>query len=153
MRRPAALALVGLVLLLPACSSPPAGASEDEIAAWMDRSPDASAGDRNLGEATGRSTVADDAVPTPGEGISLEYPEPVRLDGVRLSCLGGGTLDFALSVATTAGTTEQTVAAVPCDEEPHEQAAPATGVTSVRVDASGADRDGAWNAVLLGDPA
>lgn len=153
MRRPAALALVGLVLLLPACSSPPVGASQDEIARWMDRSPDESAGDRNLGEATGRSTVVDDAEPAPGEGITLEYPDPVGLDAVRLSCLGGGTLDFALQVATTAGTTEQTVAAVPCDQQPHEQAVPASGVTSVRVDASGADRDGAWNAVLLGDPA
>lgn len=117
------------------------------------RAPDTSAGDRALGEARGRVTPAPAAEAGSDAGVSLAYADPVRLEGVRLSCLGGGTLDFTVSVATPAGTTDRTVADVPCDEAAHEHAVPAAGVTDVRVDASGADRDGAWSAVLLGGTA
>jgi hypothetical protein len=148
----AALTSLGTVLLLAACS-PPAGAGEDEIAAWLGRPDDTSAGDRALGEARARITPTPDAETEPGAEISLTYPAPVRLEDVRLSCLGGGTLDFTVSVTTSEGTTGRTVADVPCDEAAYEHAVPADGVTDVRVDASGADRDGAWSAVLLGETA
>lgn len=151
MRRPAALLVVGIALLLPACSAP-AGASQDEIQAWLGRQTHDSAADGDLGEASGPVSPAD-AAPRPGEGITLRYPDPVRLERVRLSCLGGGTLDFALSVATSVGGTEQTVPDVPCDETAHEHEIPAADVTAIRVDVSGADRDGAWTAVLLGENA
>lgn len=71
------------------------------------------------------------------------------------SCLGEGTLDLTVHVTSAAEVGAQTVATtfpdLPCGEDT-ELALEADGVTEVGFSVSGADRDGAWSAAVLGTP-
>lgn len=146
---------LGLGLAVAGCSAPP-GPSEQEVTAWMDQQDDAAV-DGLLGSATGR-VAPDDPRPSgaPTGDVTLSFEAAARLDGVRLSCLGDGALDFDVHVTTEAGggvtrTEVTTFPDVPCGADGREEAIAATGVVSVGVTGSGADRAGAWHAQVLGD--
>lgn len=150
MRRLAAPA--ALLVLLAACTAAPPpdpGPRPDEVDAWFgersrESTPDA------LGAATGRVDPADDELDQPADaGITLTYPEPAGLTGVRLSCFGPGSLDFEVHVTTASSRRTYAYADLACDDEV-DQAIAADDVTDVRVDAAGADHAGAWHAVVLG---
>lgn len=152
----AATALV-LGLAVAGCSAA-AGAEDEEITSWMDDQAAAPRPDDLLGTATARVDPAD---PEPAEStaeITLSFAEAAQLDGVRLSCLGEGALDFRVYVTTeaNAGITQTdvlTFPGVPCGAEPQEEALDLTGVVGVGVTGTGADRRGAWHAVVLGTDA
>jgi hypothetical protein len=153
--RAAAAAL--LVLAVAGCSSP-AGAGDEEITAWMDDQAAAPLPDDLLGTATARVDPED---PGPAEStgeITLRFAEDAQLDGVRLSCLGDGALDFHVYVTTeaNAGITQTDVLTfpeVPCGAEAQEEPLDLTGVVGVGVTGTAADRPGAWHALVLGTPA
>lgn len=71
------------------------------------------------------------------------------------SCFGKGTLDLTVHVTSAAEAGTQTVATtfpdLPCGVET-ELALDVGGVTEVGFSVSGADRDGAWSAAVLGTP-
>lgn len=153
--RAAVVAPLGLTVA--GCSSP-AGAGDEEITAWMDDQAAAPLPDDLLGAATARVDPAD---PAPAEStgeITLRFAQAAELDGVRLSCLGDGALDFLVYVTTeaNAGITQTDVLTfpdVPCGADPQEEALDLTGVVGVGVTGAGADRRGAWQALVLGTPA
>lgn len=144
-----------VVLAVAGCSGPP-GPSQDEVTAWMDAQDDAEV-DGLLGSATGRVDPGDpepsDA--TTGEEITLSFQTAARLDGVRLSCLGDGVLDFDVFVTTAAGdgatrTEVVAFADVPCGADAQDEQITASDVVSVGVTGSGAGHAGAWHALVLG---
>jgi hypothetical protein len=142
-----------VLLALAACSAP-AGGTPEQISAWIAEQDAADHGTGTLGTATSRVGPGDPE-PSAGTGITLEYDAPARVDAVRVSCFGDGTLDF--TVATTSAddhggstTRDAEVTDVACGGDPVEIPLDATGVTAVRTTGSGADRTGAWHAEILG---
>lgn len=150
----AGVLLSGLAVLT-ACS-PPAGATDAEIDAWMSARDDP-AGDGVVGTATSRIGPRDPET-TAESGItqSTGPGERVHLDRVLLSCLGDGTLDFTVETTTPAGAgtevRQHEVPEVRCADEPFALDLAADGVTAFRVDADQADRAGAWHAEFVGAP-
>ncbi|GAA1993302.1 hypothetical protein GCM10009718_33760 [Isoptericola halotolerans] len=100
----------------------------------------------SLSSLVGRS----DPAPADTDGISLAYDAPATITGVRLTCLGEGTLEFTVHMDGTGSGSSRTVTDVPGGPDAHEESLSVTEVTEVRVTATGADRDGAWRAVVLG---
>lgn len=149
--RAAAAAL--LALFAAAACTAPTGPSPEEVSAWMADQDDAAPPPGLLGSATGRVDPGAPA-PTGPAQISLDFETATRLDGVRLSCQGEGSLDFDVSVTTeAAGRTWTEVVAfpdVPCGPDARDEALDATGVVGVGVTGHGADRAGAWHALVLG---
>lgn len=148
-----AAAAAVLALLAAACTAP-TGPTPEEVSAWMADQDDAPPPAGLLGSATGRVDAGEPA-PTGPAQISLDFAAAARLDGVRLSCQGEGTLDFDVSVTTEAaagGTRTEVVAFrdVPCGPEARDEALDATGVVGVGVSGYGAERPGAWHALVLG---
>jgi hypothetical protein len=144
---PRAAAVLLLALGAAACTAPQ-GADPDEVQRWMSER-DAAA-DVSLGVMSAPVGPADPE-PGPDEGISVTYPRPERVDGVRLACLGEGTVSFTVEVTGVSSSTTEEHRDLRCGPEEHE--IPLTGVaeaTGVRVNAFGADRDGAWSAAVLG---
>lgn len=146
---------LALAVAVAGCSAPP-GPSPEEVTAWMDQQDDAAV-DGLLGSATGR-VAPDDPRPAGAStgDITLSFEVAADLDGVRLSCLGDGALDFDVHVTSESGggatrTEVRTFPDVTCGAEAREEAIGATGVVSVGVTGSGADRAGAWHAEVLGD--
>ena len=153
-RTSVARAAVALLALLAAGCTAPTGPTPDEVTAWMDSQDDAAPPAGLLGSATGR---VDAGVPEPSDPpqVSLGFETAGRLDGVRLSCLGEGSLDFDVSVTTeeaAGGTRTQVVtfADVPCGPDARDEALDATAVVGVGVTGYDADRAGAWHALVLG---
>ncbi|MET0435143.1 MAG: hypothetical protein ABW025_13335 [Cellulomonas sp.] len=143
-----------VVLAVGGCSGPP-GPSQDEVTAWMDAQDDTEV-DGLLGSAAGRVDPGDPEPSDTATGeITLSFPAAARLDGVRLSCLGDGVLDFDVFVTTAAGdgaTRTEVVAFpdVPCGTDARDEQITASDVVSVGVTGSGAERAGAWRALVLG---
>ncbi|MFP3713469.1 hypothetical protein [Puerhibacterium sp. TATVAM-FAB25] len=152
---PRAAAALVLAAAAAACSAPP-GADPDEIDRWLEERLEPSAPLGAMSAPVGPADPAPD--PASPAGISVAYEHPERIEGVRLSCFGDGTLDFTVEVAT--GTVDGAVTYdrarsvtyedLRCGPE-HEVALPVADATRVRVDGFGADRDGAWYAVVVGD--
>lgn len=148
-----AAAVAALALLAAGCTAP-TGPTPEEVTAWMDEQDAAPPPAALLGSATGRVDAGDPA-PTGPPQVSLGFDTAAQLDGVRLSCQGDGSLDFDVSVTTEAaegGTRTEVVAFpdVPCGAEARDEALDATGVVGVGVTGYGADRAGAWHALVLG---
>ncbi|WP_022880260.1 hypothetical protein [Microbacterium sp. B19] len=84
---------------------------------------------------TGDTTVPVGGIP---EGMTLGSEEPTTVSAAEIRCYGGGTASVEIAVsAEGSGVGLQTDIA--CDEQPHrveigDDAAPLSGVTSVRVD-------------------
>ena len=89
------------------------------------------------------------------QSVAVELGQgQVAVRGVLASCFGESTVDLTVHLSTTsdgAGTerTATTFRALPCGEDT-ELALEADGVTGVGFSVSGADRDGAWSAMVLG---
>jgi hypothetical protein len=131
----------------------------------MSASYDGRAAEEGLGAAAGLAAPSDDLedeqAAQQSPSVRLSYESPAALDGVIASCFGEGTVDLTVHVTTSSaasrqtGTTTQTVATtfpdLPCGEDT-ELALDVDGVTEVGFSVSGADRDGAWSAAVLGTP-
>ncbi|GIG34906.1 hypothetical protein [Cellulomonas pakistanensis] len=153
--RPAAALVVGLAVA--GCSAP-TGADDEAVTAWMDERAAEPAPDDLLGTAAARVGPEDPAPADSSGAVALRFAAAAHLDGVRLSCLGDGALDFHVYVTTeaNAGITQTDVLTfpdVPCGAEAREKALDLTGVVGVGVTGAGADRRGAWHALVLGTPA
>lgn len=152
MRRAAALTSAVAVLLVTGamgCSASDDATGADEAGRWMEeRSRDEVVG---LGAMSGRIRPADPE-PSETDGVTVTFGASERVDGVRLSCLGG-TVDFTIQVTTGTGSISFTVDSVACGTEEHEEPLDVPDATSVRVNGGGADREGAWHAVVLGGAA
>lgn len=138
-----------LALGAAACTAPQ-GADPDEVQRWMSER-DAAA-DVSLGVMSAPVGPADPE-PGPDEGISVTYPRPERVDGVRLACLGEGTVSFTVEVTGVSSSTTEEHRDLQCGPGEHEVSLPVADATSVRVDGFGADREGAWHAVVVGPDA
>lgn len=150
MGRAAAAGALSAVLVLAVAGCAPAGASADEVTEWVtvrqDSLPEDALG--ILGGPIGR----DDPEPAPTDGLTLTFPEPMTLSDVRLECLGDGVVTFSVTIATASGTsTTQTYPDHPCGTIGRADLSDGAA-TSVRVNAFAADRDGAWNALVIGTP-
>ena len=111
----------------------------------------------SLGSASGVVVPTEelDDAPAAQQSVAVELGQgQVAVRGVLASCFGESTVDLTVHLATTsdgAGTerTATTFRALPCGEDT-ELALEADGVTGVGFSVSGADRDGAWSAMVLG---
>lgn len=155
--RPLAAALPGLVALgaLVGCTAP-AGASDEEIARWVDEQADAAPAGA-LASAVARVGPGDGGADTPDPAdaaVTMTFERPSHLDGLQLRCLGDGTVDLTVHVTTedapgSTRTTSTTYPAVPCGADGTEDELDLDGVTSVGVGGS-ADRRGAWSVAVVG---
>ena len=125
----------------------------------MSASYDGRAAEGGLGAAAGLAAPSDDLedeqAAQQSPAVILSYESPAALDGVTASCFGEGTLDLTVHVTSAAEVGAQTVATtfpdLPCGEDT-ELALDVDDVTEVGFSVSGADRDGAWSAAVLGTP-
>jgi hypothetical protein len=153
--RPVLLLLLALGAgpVLAGCSAPQ-GATADEVARWMADQSAAGSAEDSLGSGTAPIEPADgDEVPQDDGGITITFASPARVDGVRFTCLGDGTVDLTVEVTVAAadgGTTTEPTAfpGLTCGAD--EQPIAVAGATAVTVRGSGADRAGAWSAVVVG---
>ncbi|WP_282944074.1 hypothetical protein [Cellulomonas endometrii] len=152
-------AAAGCALLLcagAAACSPPAATDDDAVVRWMDARADDAGADGVLGQATARVGTADrEPAAAPG-AVALTFDEPIQVQGLRLSCVGDGTVDLTVYVTTgTAGggtsTEALTYADVACGSTVHEEPLAVQDATGIGFSGSGADRAGAWHAVVVGD--
>lgn len=147
MRRAAASAacLVLLGGLAAGCSS--AEVDPSEIDEWM------SSQERSLengGMMSGRVGPGDE--PGPGTGVTMTYEAPTSVGGVRLSCFREDTLMFVVEVTREDGAATRSTGTeheVSCAEGDYTAEVDGTEADAIRVDAYGAERDGAWHAVIL----
>ncbi|WP_152189112.1 hypothetical protein [Georgenia satyanarayanai] len=74
--------------------------------------------------------------------------------GVELSCFQNDTLTFYVEVMRESGPTyslDGTEVDVTCVDGAHTEEVDTTGADSVRIGVSGAENQGAWSAVFLGE--
>lgn len=102
---------------LASCTSPPEPdweAAQAQAAAFIETA--GTSGDF-LGAGTLRATQ-DGEVPLDGEGITLDYPSEVRVDGFRAVCFGGGEATFGLLVRAESSWSGIDPLVLTCDGEP-----------------------------------
>ena len=157
--------VLAVAFILGACSSSdgatseetPVGGPSEEIQEWMNRPFAGVSTEDSLGSASGVvvSTKELDDEQAAQQPVAVELGQgQVAVRGVLASCFGESTVDLTVHLSTTsdgAGTerTATTFRALPCGEDT-ELALEADGVTGVGFSVSGADRDGAWSAMVLG---
>lgn len=138
-----------LAALATACSDSSGEVDESAIVEWMTGQRESV--DRGLGHMSSR--IAPGAGPVqPGDGVSMTFEGPEPVSGVRLSCFGEDTLTFFVEVVQRERTgvlTTGTEHEVPCAEGAYTAEVEGPEIDAVRVGAYGAERDGAWYAVVL----
>lgn len=146
-----AACVVLLGVLVAGCTSSRAEVDEAALTEWTD-----SQGgwvEEGLGEMSGR-VGPDDRQVMPGDGVRMGFEEPEPVSGVRLSCFGDDTVTFFVEVVYEEGNgirglgTEHEVA---CAEGAYTATVDTPPVDAVRVGAYGAELQGAWHAVVLGE--
>jgi len=157
--------VLAVAFILGACSSSggtvseemPVGGPSEEIQQWMNQPFPGVSTEGSLGSASGvvvpTEDLDDEQAAQQPVAVELGQGE-VAVRGVLASCFGESTVDLTVHLSTTsdgAGTerTATTFRALPCGEDT-ELALEADGVTGVGFSVSGADRDGAWSAMVLG---
>ncbi|MCM3661230.1 hypothetical protein M3148_09535 [Georgenia satyanarayanai] len=143
-----AAGVVLLGALVTGCSGDDVDPSE--VSAWMNA--EERAVESGLGQMSSRVGPGDGPA-QPGNGITVDFEAPLQVAGVRLSCFGEDTLTFLVEVTRDTGGLSQTTGVehdVACGEGAQLAEVPEPKVTAVRVDAYGAEHDGAWHAVILG---
>ena len=143
----ACLALLGA--LVAGCSGDDVDPAE--VDAWM--SAREHAVEDALGQMSGR-TGPQDGPAEPGIGTTMEFEEATPVAGVRLSCFGEDTLTFFVEVVDELGTGIRTTGVeheVPCADGDYTADVDNPEANAIRVDAYGAEHEGAWHAVILGD--
>ncbi|PYF97890.1 hypothetical protein SAMN05216184_11365 [Georgenia satyanarayanai] len=151
MRRATARAacLVLLAALVGGCSSAEVDASQ--IGEWM--SDHEHSVEDGLGQMSGRVSP-DDPPAEPGSGIAMDFAAPTPVSGVRLSCFGDDTLTFFVEVVREVGNgvrSDGVEHEVSCAEGAYTADVDSPEADRIRVDAYGAEHDGAWHAVVLAD--
>ena len=157
--------VLAVAFILGACSSSdgttseetPVGGPSEEIQQWMNRPLAEVLTEDSLGSASGVVVPTEelDDEQAAQQPVAVELGQgQVAVRGVLASCFGESTVDLTVHLSTTsdgAGTerTATTFRALPCGEDT-ELALQADGVTGVGFSVSGADRDGAWSAMVLG---
>ncbi|PWD49447.1 hypothetical protein C8046_00650 [Serinibacter arcticus] len=141
-----------LVLTLAACSTPER-ATPEELQTWLDDRERRPAAANSLGSGSGLTSPVDAGVGR-GSTVSLTFLSPTSVDGVRVSCFGEGTLDFAVHVTSepesdTVQTEIQTFEDQRCGQDSDLPVA-GDNVTAIGFTASGSSREGAWSAEALG---
>jgi len=103
-----------------------------------------------LGAGTLRATQ-DSEVPLDGEGITLDYPSEVRVDGIRAVCFGGGEATFGLLVRAESSWAGIDPLALTCDGEPRTVSldAPFEHISAIRLNGRVEDTAGALIAAAL----
>ena len=158
--------VLAVAFILGACSSSegttseetPVGGPSEEIQQWMNQQPFAGVfTEDSLGSASGVVVPTEelDDEQAAQQSVAVELGQgQVAVRGVLASCFGESTVDLTVHLSTTSDgagteTTATTFRALPCGEDT-ELALEADGVTGVGFSVSGADRDGAWSAMVLG---
>lgn len=154
MRRSRAVLAIAIVVAVSAsgctAAEPDWEAAQAQAEAFLE-SGGTSGGAGTLGGASGRVTPGVER--TPGEGTTLTFPGPTRVDHVELVCFGVG--EAAMSVeAQHAGGSAGLEVEVVCDGEPTrvELPDPREGITEVTVDGVLRSGSGAvFAAVIAGE--
>ena len=96
-----------------------------------------------LGAGTLRATQ-DGEVPLDGEGITLDYPSEVRIEGISVACFGGGEASFGAMVRAESSWSAIDPVALTCDGEPRTVSldAPFEHINAIRLNGRGEDNTG-----------
>lgn len=157
--------VLAVAFILGACSSSSGATSEEmllagpseEIQHWMNQPFAGVLTQDSLGSASGVVVPTEelDDEQAAQQPVAVELGQgQVAVRGVLASCFGESTVDLTVHLSTTSDgagieRTAKTFRALPCGEDT-ELALEADGVTGVGFSVSGADRDGAWSAMVLG---
>ena len=135
---------------LASCTSPPAPDWEGAQAQADAFIETAGTSEDFLGAGTLRATQ-DGEVPLDGEGITLDYPSEVRVDGFRAVCFGGGEATFGLLVRAESSWSGIDPLVLTCDGEPRTVSldTPFEHINAIRLNGRVEDTAGALIAAAL----
>ena len=103
-----------LCIGLAACSSPAEpdwGAVQAQADAFIEA---ASTSEDSLGAGTWRAAPSEEV---PSDGVTLDYPSAVRVEGIRAVCFGSGEANFGAMVLTESSWTAIDPVVLTCDGE------------------------------------
>lgn len=92
----------------------------------------------SLGAGTWRAAQSEE---TPSDGVTLDYPSEVRIEGIRAVCFGSGEANFGAMVRAESSWTAIDPVALTCDGEPRTVSldAPLKGINAIRLNGRGED--------------
>lgn len=147
-RRGATLGLL-LVVGVSGCAAPPAG-DPDAVQEWLT--------DQNEREAPGAlatlSGLASEHDPAGEGGIGVTFDQPARITELVFSCFGAEAMSAAVTISMEGPETlthSINTDNLTCADGPHVLEQVRDDVTSILIDGSSVDHQGAWSTTVIGE--